>query len=51
VLLAQGCSFCDFSFKRYQKDKREMNKQITKAKKLLENPFQNSIVLESRALE
>ena len=32
----RGTLICDFSFKRYQKDKREMNKQITKAKKLLE---------------
>ena len=28
--------WCDFSFKRYQKDKREMEKQIQKAKTLLE---------------
>ena len=32
----RGTLICDFSFKRYQKDKREMDKQITKAKKLLE---------------
>jgi len=32
----RGTLICDFSFKRYLKDKREMDKQITKAKKLLE---------------
>jgi len=32
----RGTLICDFSFKRYQKDKREMDKQIVKAKKLLE---------------
>jgi transposase len=31
----RGLLLCDFSFKRYQKDKREMEKQIAKAKKLL----------------
>jgi transposase len=31
----RGLLLCDFSFKRYQKDKREMDKQIAKAKKLL----------------
>jgi transposase len=29
---------CEFSQKRYAKDKREMEKQITKAEKLLKNP-------------
>jgi len=33
----RGWLVCDFSFKRYQKDKREMEKQIAKAKELLEN--------------
>ena len=32
----RGTLICDFSFKRYQKDKREMDKQIVKAKRLLE---------------
>jgi len=32
----RGLLVCDFSFKRYQKDKREMEKQITKAKLQLE---------------
>lgn len=32
----RGTLICDFSFKRYLKDKREMDKQIAKAKKLLE---------------
>lgn len=32
----RGILICDFSFKRYLKDKREMDKQITKANKLLE---------------
>ncbi|SRR6266568_330848 len=32
----RGLLVCDFSLKRYQKDKREMEKQITKAEKLLE---------------
>lgn len=32
----RGTLICDFSFKRYQKDKREMDKHILKAKKLLE---------------
>lgn len=32
----RGLLVCDFSFKRYQKDKREMEKQIVRAKKLLE---------------
>mgnify|MGYP001597969241 FL=1 len=32
----RGTLICDFSFKRYMKDKREMDKQITKAKRLLE---------------
>jgi len=31
----RGLLVCDFSLKRYQKDKREMEKQITKAEKLL----------------
>ncbi len=32
----RGLLVCDFSFKRYQKDKREMEKQIAKAERLLE---------------
>jgi len=32
----RGILVCDFSFKRYQKDKREMEKQIAKAKLQLE---------------
>jgi len=32
----RGLLVCDFSIKRYQKDKREMEKQIAKAEKLLE---------------
>jgi hypothetical protein len=32
----RGLLICDFSLKRYQKDKREMEKQIIKAEKLLE---------------
>ena len=32
----RGLLVCDFSFKRYQKDKQEMEKQIAKAEKLLE---------------
>lgn len=32
----RGLLVCDFSLKRYQKDKREMEKQIMKAEKLLE---------------
>jgi transposase len=32
----RGLLVCDFSFKRYQKDKREMEKQIAKAKLQLE---------------
>ncbi len=32
----RGLLVCDFSLKRYRKDKREMEKQIDKAKKLLE---------------
>src|SRR3990167_6054088 len=32
----RGLLVCDFSLKRYQKDKREMEKQIAKAEKLLE---------------
>ena len=31
----KGMLVCDFSFKRYRKDKREMEKQIEKAKRLL----------------
>ncbi len=31
----RGLLLCDFSLKRYQKDKREMEKQLAKAKKLL----------------
>ena len=31
----RGLLVCDFSLKRYQKDKREMDKQIIKAKRLL----------------
>ena len=31
----RGTLICDFSFKRYQKDKREMDKQIVKAKDYL----------------
>ena len=31
----RGLLICDFSLKRYQKDKREMDKQIAKAEKLL----------------
>jgi transposase len=33
-----GDLICEFSQKRYTKDKREMEKQITKAEKLLKNP-------------
>lgn len=33
---ARGLLVCDFSYKRYLKDKRDMEKQIKKAKKLLE---------------
>jgi transposase len=33
-----GDLICEFSHKRYTKDKREMEKQITKAEKLLKNP-------------
>lgn len=33
-----GDLICEFSQKRYVKDKREMEKQITKAEKLLKNP-------------
>lgn len=32
----RGLLICDFSLKRYQKDKREMEKQIVKAERLLE---------------
>lgn len=32
----RGLLICDFSWKRYQKDKREMEKQIAKAQRLLE---------------
>lgn len=32
----RGLMVCDFSLKRYQKDKREMEKQIAKAEKLLD---------------
>lgn len=32
----RGLLICDFSAKRYQRDKREMEKQITKAEKLIE---------------
>lgn len=32
----RGLLICDFSWKRYQKDKREMEKQIARAKKLLD---------------
>lgn len=32
----RGLLVCDFSLKRYKKDKREMDKQIAKAEKLLE---------------
>jgi transposase len=32
----RGLLICDFSFKRYQKDKREMEKQLAKAKSKLE---------------
>lgn len=32
----RGLLVCDFSFKRYQKDKREMEKQITRAEKKLQ---------------
>ena len=31
----RGLLVCDFSYKRYQKDKREMEKQIAKAEKLI----------------
>lgn len=31
----RGLLICDFSFKRYQKDKREMEKQIAKAQRLI----------------
>lgn len=33
----RGILICDFSLKRYQKDKREMDKQIVKAEKLLQD--------------
>jgi len=33
----RGLLVCDFSLKRYAKDKREMNKQIAKAEKLLQD--------------
>lgn len=36
IATERGILICDFSFKRYQKDKREMEKQITKAEKLLD---------------
>lgn len=32
----RGLLICDFSWKRYQKDKRDMEKQIAKAQRLLE---------------
>lgn len=37
IATERGILVCDFSFKRYQKDKREMEKQIAKAKLLLDN--------------
>lgn len=36
ITTERGLLVCDFSIKRYRKDKREMEKQIAKAKKLLE---------------
>lgn len=36
ITTERGLLVCDFSTKRYQKDKREMEKQIAKAEKLLE---------------
>jgi transposase len=36
ITTERGLLVCDFSAKRYQKDKREMEKQIAKAEKLLE---------------
>src|SRR3989338_5271987 len=36
ITTERGLLVCDFSLKRYQKDKREMEKQIAKAEKLLE---------------
>lgn len=36
IATERGLLVCDFSFKRYQKDKREMEKQIAKAKLQLE---------------
>lgn len=38
IATAQGNLICDFSAKRYAKDKREMEKQIKKAELLLKNP-------------
>lgn len=38
VATAYGDLICDFSEKRYAKDKREMEKQIKKAEALLQNP-------------
>lgn len=37
IATAQGDLICDFSEKRYAKDKREMEKQIKKAEELLKN--------------
>lgn len=38
IITAHGQLICDFSQKRYSKDKREMDKQIKKAEKALEDP-------------
>jgi len=38
IRTSNGDLICEFSQKRYVKDKREMEKQITKAEKLLKNP-------------
>lgn len=38
IQTSYGDLVCEFSQKRYVKDKREMEKQITKAEKLLKNP-------------
>lgn len=37
IITDKGLLLCDFSFKRYLKDKREMEKQIAKAEKLLKD--------------
>jgi transposase len=48
IATTRGILVCDFSLKRYKKDKREMEKQITKAEKLLTD---NKVVTRAKFIK